>query len=162
MGLFDFVKNAGKAMGIGDDYDEKAAAADAKIKELREQRMANALHKEVEELGIPAENLSIEYRDGKATVRGATGSQADRERLILALGNVDGVGQVDDGINVRSVEPESAFYTVQRGDTLSGIAKEHYGSAGKYMAIFEANQPLLKDPDRIYPGQVLRIPPLES
>ncbi|GAB5451018.1 MAG: peptidoglycan-binding protein LysM [Halioglobus sp.] len=54
----------------------------------------------------------------------------------------------------------STFYTVQSGDTLGAIAKAHYGDAGKYPLIFEANQPMLKDPDKIYPGQSLRIPPL--
>ena len=52
----------------------------------------------------------------------------------------------------------SRTYTVEKGDTLSRIAKEMYGDAGKYPAIFEANKPMLKDPDKIYPGQVLRIP----
>jgi nucleoid-associated protein YgaU len=61
---------------------------------------------------------------------------------------------------VAKAEPEATFYTVKRGDTLSGIAKAHYGNAGKYMVIFEANKPMLEDPDKIYPGQVLRIPPL--
>ena len=50
-------------------------------------------------------------------------------------------------------------YTVAKGDTLSKIAKEFYGEANKYHQIFEANKPMLKDPDKIYPGQMLRIPP---
>ena len=53
----------------------------------------------------------------------------------------------------------SQTYTVQSGDTLSAIAKRMYGDAGEYSRIFEANKPMLKDPDEIYPGQVLRIPP---
>ena len=57
-------------------------------------------------------------------------------------------------------EPEATLYTVQSGDSLSKIAKAHYGDASKYMIIFEANQPLLKDPNKIYPGQALRIPPV--
>ena len=56
-------------------------------------------------------------------------------------------------------ETASTFYTVQKGDSLSKIAKDHYGDASKYPQIFEANKPMLKDPDKIYPGQVLRIPP---
>jgi nucleoid-associated protein YgaU len=62
---------------------------------------------------------------------------------------------------VERPEPEATFYTVQRGDTLSKIAREHYGNASKYPVIFEANQPMLREPDKIYPGQKLRIPPLE-
>ncbi len=53
---------------------------------------------------------------------------------------------------------ESDTYTVKSGDTLSGIAKSVYGDASKYMKIFEANKPMLSDPNKIYPGQVLRIP----
>lgn len=56
-------------------------------------------------------------------------------------------------------QPESKFYQVKPGDTLSKIAKEFYGEANAYGAIFEANKPMLSDPDKIYPGQVLRIPP---
>ena len=69
--------------------------------------------------------------------------------------------EVDDQLEMAGAAPEPVFYTVQRGDTLSGIAKEQYGNAMKYPMIFEANRPMLKDPDRIYPGQVLRIPPLD-
>ena len=79
----------------------------------------------------------------------------------LALGNVNGVSQVDDGIVVEATEPESILYTVKSGDTLSKIAKEHYGNAMKYMVIFEANKPMLTDPDKIYVGQVLRIPEID-
>ena len=59
-------------------------------------------------------------------------------------------------------EPEKQFYTVKKGDYLSKIAKEVYGNANKYNIIFEANKPMLKDPNLIYPGQVLVIPPLEK
>jgi nucleoid-associated protein YgaU len=76
------------------------------------------------------------------------------------IGNTQGVARVDDQMTVETPEPEATFYTVERGDTLSAIAKEHYGDATKYPVIFEANRPMLEDPDRIYPGQVLRIPPL--
>jgi nucleoid-associated protein YgaU len=68
---------------------------------------------------------------------------------------------VDDQMTVRMQTAEALLYTVESGDTLSKIAREQYGSAGKYMAIFDANKPMLKDPNKIYPGQVLRIPPLK-
>ncbi len=55
--------------------------------------------------------------------------------------------------------PESAYREVKSGDTLSKIAKEAYGDANAYMQIFEANKPMLSNPDKIYPGQMLRIPP---
>jgi nucleoid-associated protein YgaU len=78
----------------------------------------------------------------------------------LALGNVAGVAKVEESIAAAHGGGEATFYTVKKGDTLSAIAKSHYGDGGKYMKIFEANKPMLKDPDKIYPGQVLRIPPL--
>jgi len=96
---------------------------------------------------------------GGADVRAKVPTQEVREKLVLAIGNTAGIGQVDDdGIEVTEPQDASVFYTVQKGDTLSKIAQQHYGSAAKYMAIFEANRPMLEDPDRIYPGQVLRIP----
>ena len=52
-------------------------------------------------------------------------------------------------------------YTVEKGDTLSHIAKSQYGKAGKWRAIFEANRDQIDDPDRIFPGQVLRIPAID-
>ena len=76
----------------------------------------------------------------------------------MLVGNVEGVGRVDDQLQTAQPEPEATFYTVKSGDTLSKIAREHYGNANQYPKIFEANKPLLKDPDEIYPGQVLRIP----
>ena len=76
------------------------------------------------------------------------------------MGNVEGVATVDDRISVVNPEPEAKFYTVKSGDTLSKISKEFYGDAMKYNVIFEANKPMLSHPDKIYPGQVLRIPAL--
>ena len=88
----------------------------------------------------------------------------DEEIVVLTAGNTKGVARVDDRLAVDAPEPEPAavMYTVVSGDTLSGIAKAQYGNAMKYMTIFEANKPMLEDPDKIYPGQVLRIPPLEG
>ena len=92
---------------------------------------------------------------------GKVDSQAVREKVVLVLGNVEGVAQVDDRLEVANPEPEATYYTVKPGDSLSKIAKEHYGDAMKYPVIFEANKPMLSDPDKIYPGQNLRIPPLD-
>ena len=72
-----------------------------------------------------------------------------------------GVARVDDRLEVLQKEPEAQFYTVKSGDSLSKIAKVFYGNAMKYPVIFEANKPMLKSPDKIYPGQVLRIPAAE-
>ena len=93
-----------------------------------------------------------------ATVKGEVQTQADREKIILAVGNVDHVAKVDDQLSVATPAPESKFYTVKSGDNLSKISKEFYGDANQYNKIFEANRPLLKNADDIFPGQVLRIP----
>lgn len=127
-----------------------------------EQAAAEAgprIEKTIRDLGIPVDELSVAVRGDVATARGKASSQADRERVVLVTGNTEGIAQVDDQIEVAAPEPPSRFHRVERGDTLSKIAKTYYGDAMKYPAIFEANKPMLKDPDKIYPGQVLRIPP---
>jgi nucleoid-associated protein YgaU len=75
---------------------------------------------------------------------------------------VNGIAEVDDNLEVLNPAPEAVFYTVQKGDTLSLIAKAQYGDMMKYPVIFEANKPMLTHPDKIYPGQVLRIPALDA
>jgi len=177
MGLFDFIKSAGKSLGFG---TAEAASKDTEDAELAakiyNQRITGLLLAEVNKLGLGSDNLGILFSDQVVTVSGTTSSQENREKLILALGNIEGVAQVNENIIVEQsavdsasaemplaeTEPsvtEGVFYTVQSGDTLGKIAKQHYGSAGKYPVIFEANKPMLSDPDKIYPGQVLRIPP---
>jgi hypothetical protein len=89
-------------------------------------------------------------------------TQETREKIILAVGNVQGVAQVDDRIDVVKEEPAGLYHTVISGDTLSKLAKTHYGDPMKYPIIFAANQPMLKHPDKIYVGQVLRIPPVDE
>jgi nucleoid-associated protein YgaU len=112
---------------------------------------------------LPVTALTVTYdlATSTAKVYGIAKDQATRERAILAAGNVDGVQQVDDQmtVEVAAAEPPAQFYTVVKGDTLSKIAKQFYGDANAYNAIFEANKPMLKHPDKIYPGQNLRIPP---
>ncbi len=152
MGLFSFLKNAGSKIFGG---SEEEAAASAEV--LKAQR-SDALKSVIQSLNLPIDGLSVEVDDDKVTVYGETSSQADKEKTVLALGNVEGIATVDDRISL--VAPPATFYEVQSGDSLSKIAKEHYGDPMKYMTIFEANQPMLKDPNEIYPGQVLRIPPL--
>jgi nucleoid-associated protein YgaU len=164
MGLFDFVTEAGNKLFGGDGGDEvKTAAASAaapeETRQAADRRRAAALVKFVEGFGFEVADLSVKVEGETATLKGKVASQELREKVVLAVGNVSGISRVDDRMTVESPEPEAAFYTVVRGDTLSKIAKEHYGNASKYMVIFEANRPLLEHPDKIYPGQVLRIPP---
>lgn len=153
MGLFDFVKDVGARLGISKD-DEDAGVEEY----IEEQQKANALWHMVKGLGLEVEDFKVQYDDGVVMVMGRVRGQAEKEKVILALGNTQGVSQVDDRLEVVEPAPEATFYTVQPGDSLSKISRAHYGDAMKYMKIFEANQPLLKDPDLIYPGQVLRIP----
>jgi nucleoid-associated protein YgaU len=95
------------------------------------------------------------------TVSGEVEQQQDAEKIILAVGNVEGVESVEDNLVVVTPKPQAQFHTVVSGDTLSKIALKFYGSASNYPVIFEANKPMLTHPDKIYPGQVLRIPPLD-
>ena len=140
MGLWSFVKNAGKSL-VG---SAEAAPAPAD------------LTKEIEALGLDASGLDITVEGDTVKVSGAAVSQEMKEKVILAVGNIEGVAAVDD--EVADAGTASVFHTVEKGDTLSAVAKKTLGSANKYHAIFEANKPMLSHPDKIYPGQVLRIP----
>ncbi len=160
MGLFSFLKNAGAKLTGRKTDAEKAEAADVS----KEQLMTNL----ITNLGLPIDYLNINVEGEKVSVSGTTASNAVREKVILALGNIEGIAEVEDNIEVNAPAEEeiavaaATFYTVAKGDTLGKIAKEHYGNAMKYPVIFEANRPMLEHPDRIYPGQVLRIPPLDA
>ncbi len=159
MGLFSFLKKAGSNIFKSAERKAEEAAEEAAA---RKEQMLVALRGVINGLALPIENLDLDVEDDKVTVYGQTESQADKEKIILALGNVAGIATVDDRISVVVPAPEATFYEVQSGDSLSKIAKAHYGDAMKYPVIFEANKPMLSDPDKIYPGQVLRIPPLEG
>ena len=146
MGLIDFVKEAGESL-LEKVGESRTAASDA-------------VSKRIQDLGLSVDGLKVDVDGDKAVLTGKAASQAEREKAILAAGNTQGVAQVDDQLSVASPEPESQYHRVVSGDTLSKIAKQYYGDLSKYPEIFEANKPMLKDPDKIYPGQVLRIPPL--
>jgi nucleoid-associated protein YgaU len=162
MGLIDFVKNAGRKILGKEEEDEKPKAKVAPTVSPAEMaaKRAKALSAVVRETGIAVNGLAITVNGEVATVRGKVASQAEREKIALAIGNTFGIARVDDQMEVEKPEPEATFYTVKKGDTLSAIAKAHYKNANKYPVIFEANKPMLTHPDKIYPGQVLRIPPL--
>ena len=156
MGLFDFVKGIGKKNTAA----AEPQAAPSTPAEPSAQEIANKLLGHIKALGLPVTGLSVSYNSTTdlATVKGQVQTQADKEKIVLAVGNIDHVAQVDDQLTVASPEPESKFYTVKSGDNLSKISKAFYGVAIQYNKIFEANRPLLKDADDIFPGQVLRIP----
>jgi nucleoid-associated protein YgaU len=162
MGLFSFVREAGqKLLGITDDAAETSPGISVTAP-AQPVVSASTLHGMLAHHGLAPDDLSMGFRDGTATVSGTAAAAADREKIILALGNTRGVAEVDDQLKVEGEAPEPVFCTVKSGDTLSGIAKEQYGNAMKFPAIFEANRPMLSDPNKIYPGQVLRIPALEK
>lgn len=171
MGLFSFVQSAGQALGIISSKDdeaakaaaEKAAKAEAAAKAAQDQAardraFADGLAARVEALGIDVTIDAIAFHEGIVTVRGTAGTNTDREKAILMLGNVSGVSQVHEGFEVTDPGPESTLHTVVKGDLLSKIADQHYGDKMLYNLIFEANRPMLDHPDRIYPEQVLRVP----
>ena len=161
MGIFDFVSNAGAKLFGKDKKPEITAIDTEKIKRVAEETKAAALTEQVKGFKFKIEDLVIDYKDNSAILYGKVPTQAEKEKIILTVGNVNGVARVDDRMEVLQKEPEAQFYTVQPGDSLSKIAKKFYGNAMKYPVIFEANKPMLTNPDRIYPGQVLRIPPVD-
>lgn len=167
MGLIDFVKDAGeKLFGRGKAQApmqqaqadpgnaDKIAAANAAA--------ADAILDYISSQNLNASGLTVTFDGATSTVEvyGEAPDQTTREKIALCCGNVAGVGVVKDMMTVAKTEPEAKYYTVVPGDTLSKIAKASYGDANKYMTIFEANKPMLSDPNKIYPGQVLRIPAL--
>ncbi len=151
MGLFSFIKGAGKKIFGTKEQDAPA--------EEKSQLKASALLGHVQALELPFKTLKVSVMpDETVVVSGEVEKQADSEKIVLALGNVDGVEKVDNQMVVEIPAPEARYHTVVEGDWLSKIAKTYYDDAMKYEIIFEANKPMLKDPDEIYPGQVLRIP----
>lgn len=145
MGLFSFIKEAGAK--IFGSSPAKAATADDLQKEL-------AGH------GLPSD-VAISVDGDKVKVSGKAMTTEEAEKIILALGNTAGVGQVESDLIVNKEAPAAVFYTVKKGDTLWKIAETHYGkgNGAKYTEIVKANTPPVKNPDLIQPGWVLRIPP---
>ena len=153
MGLFSFLKDKGDKVEV-----EKSDSAHDEMKARAAK--SRALMKRVQAMGFDVEGLKVGYDDGAVMVDGEVSSQEEKEKIVLVLGNTYGVSSVDDRLTVKSSGSgaRATFYTVESGDSLSKIAKEHLGSANAYMEIFEANKDQLTDPDKIKPGQVLRIP----
>ncbi len=142
MGLFDFVKDLGKKL-----FSSEAEAAE-KIEE-----------------SISAENpgvddLAVSFDDGVVNISGKAETPEAMEKAVLMAGNVQGVTEVKiDGLDAPEVVVEVEYYTIVSGDSLSKIAKKFYGNAMDYPKLFEANKEVIKDPDLIYPGQKIRVPP---
>ncbi|OQK15134.1 peptidoglycan-binding protein LysM [Methyloprofundus sedimenti] len=149
MGLFDFAKD------IGSKLFKKDVDAAAKITEYISANNP----------GI--DDLSVIFKDGIATIIGATDSAEAAQKVVLMAGNTQGVTEVVPKIQINDVETDVVaalepgnveYYVIQSGDSLSKIAKKYYQNAMEYPRIFEANKEVIKDPDLIYPGQKIRIP----
>jgi nucleoid-associated protein YgaU len=165
MGMFSFIKEAGeKLFGIG---EAKAAEVAAKANptpvnvDTANAAAAKAIANYVAKMNLTADGLDIGFdgASGTVIVQGMAADQETKEKILLCCGNVAGVEHVQDQLGVVSAEADPVFYTIVRGDTLSKVSKEYYGNANLYNKIFEANRPMLSHPDKIYPGQMLRIPP---
>ena len=152
MGLISFIKNAGDKI--------------FKSEEKKEQEKADLILSHIRKFGFDTSDIKVKVDDDKVILMGSINTIDNRNQVIVTAGNIEGIAKVDDWLVVKNPPavapppPEKQYYTVKKGDYLSKIAKEVYGDAKKYNIIFEANKPMLKDPDLIYPGQVLVIPPL--
>jgi nucleoid-associated protein YgaU len=171
MGISTFVREAGErivanakaAFQLNPGHDASdTAPASANKSPTKEKSAGDALEDYIHALKLDIDELKVSFDAPTSTVHvsGVAADQATKEKVILCCGNVAGVEKVDENITVRQSSEPAKYHTVAKGDTLSAIAKKMYGDANKYQAIFEANKPMLKDPDKIYPGQSLRIPPL--
>lgn len=141
MGLFDFFKDVGeKIFGREDEAAEK-------IKE------------NIEASNPGIQGLTVAYNDGVVELSGTADSAEAMEKAVLMAGNVKGVSEVKaDGISAPPQQAQVEYYVIQKGDSLSAIAKRYYGNAKDYPRIFDANREVIKNPDLIYPGQKIRIP----
>ncbi len=168
MGIISFFKEAGEKLFGHKDAEaattQAAAAPDNAELQAKaaaaNQTAGNAIVAYIATQNLSAEGLAVAFdgASGNVTVSGIAPDQATKEKIVLCCGNVTGVAHVNDQMTVSVPADESQYHLVVRGDTLSAIAKTYYGNANKYPAIFEANKPMLGHPDKIYPGQLLRIP----
>jgi nucleoid-associated protein YgaU len=157
MSIISFIKEAGEKL-----FGHKAPTAETPAVDVAAANKtasdAIAAYIGTQNLKVDGLQVAFDGASGAVAVSGQAPDQATREKVVLCCGNVAGVTKVDDAMTVTAPADESRWYTVVRGDTLSAIAKTQYGNANEYPKIFEANKPMLTSPDKIYPGQVLRIP----
>ena len=149
MSIFDFVKSVGKKLGIGDEETPPSA---------------DDLKAELDSFDLGTEKVEVSVEGDKAIIKGEVADQSIFEKAVIAIGNTLGVSKVeasDVKVGSGNAPGEPVFHEVKKGDNLWKIAEKHYGNGSKYPEIFEANKPMLKDPDLIYPGQMLRIPALD-
>ncbi|MDB6177764.1 peptidoglycan-binding protein LysM [Paracoccus sp. Z330] len=161
MAIWDFAKNAGKSI-----FGKAEAATPSQPAATPEQpaaaddsaRKVEALKNELRALDLDSSDVHLTLRGDTVKVESRGADRETMEKLVLAVGNIDGIAKVEAEMPEDADKKDPVFHTVQKGETLSAIAAKYLGSANKYPAIFEANRPMLSDPDKIYPGQTLRIP----
>lgn len=170
MGVFDFMKSVGKKLGFGDE---------------EETPNPETLKSELDSYKLGTDKVEVKVEGDKAILKGVVADQSIFEKAVIAVGNTLGISKVE-ASELKVVAPESGlkldaadmtalvkaatpakepvFYTVKKGDNLWKIAEAHYGKGkgAKHTVIFEANKPMLTHPDKIYPGQVLRIPEIDQ
>ncbi len=165
MSLISFIKDAGEKLFKKPEAQQPttpaAAPTQANVQELN-AKAGEAIEAYVAQQNLGIENLDIKFdgASGKVTISGQAPTQEAAEKAVLCCGNVANVASVDNQLKVTQATQSAQFHDVVSGDTLSAISKKYYGDANKYNAIFEANRPMLTHPDKIYPGQKLRIPQL--
>jgi nucleoid-associated protein YgaU len=165
MSLITFIKEAGeKLFGKGEAKAAQEAAereASAANVERLNKAAGEAIATYIKAMNLEVDGLDVAFdgATGTVTVSGVAADQATKEKVVLCCGNVEKVAAVNDMMTVATPADESKYYTVVKGDNLSKISKQFYGDPNKYPKIFEANKPMLTHPDKIYPGQLLRIPP---
>lgn len=143
MGLFDFVGDIGKKLFS------------------KEEDASKAVTEHIAEDNPGVENLSVTVENGVANIQGVAESAAALEKAVLMAGNVQGITSVTTNATISNGEnlsSDEAFYVIQKGDTLWKIAEKTYGNGAKYTAIVEANKEVIKDADKIFPGQKIRLP----
>ena len=165
MGLMSFIKEAGEKLFGGKEAKAAEAAVQSAPTPENVAALSAAAGKAIADyiatqgLNVSGLDVGFEATTSTVTVAGTVADQATKEKVLLCCGNVAGVAKVNDMLVVEAPQPESQWHTVVSGDNLSKIAKKFYGDANKYPLIFDANKPMLTHPDKIYPGQKLRIPP---
>lgn len=144
MGLFDFAANIGKKL-----FNKEEEASQAITEHLN-----------ADNPGV--ENVQVTVENGVANLTGIAATAAAVEKAVLMAGNIEGISEVKiDGVQIANGEAlagDDEFYVIQKGDTLWEIATKAYGNGAKYKAIVEANKEVIKDENKIFPGQKIRIP----
>jgi nucleoid-associated protein YgaU len=174
MGVWNFVRDAGERIvanakaaarfGPAEKAEDPASGAERKGNGngggAAQKSAGEAIADYIRAQNLEVDNLQVTFDAASSTVHvtGTAKDQATKEKVILCCGNITGVEKVTEELAVKQSAPTAQYHTVVSGETLSEIAKKYYGDANKYPEIFEANKPMLKHPDKIYPGQSLRIP----